>query len=60
MKEDLEELQFQISEKRKNGFTGSSQEAFDRSVKHAKERIIDAIKICNSLSNRKAKKRIYS
>ena len=38
----LEELQFQISENRKISFTGSKQEAFDLSVKHAKERILDA------------------
>ena len=56
----LVELQFQISEKRKNSFTGSRQEAFDLSVKHAKERILDANKnLQQSIQTEKAKKGIY-
>ena len=56
----LVELQFQISEKRKNSFTGSKQEAFDLSVKHAKERILDANKnLQQSIQTEKAKKGIY-
>lgn len=56
----LLELQFQISEKRKNSFTGSKQEAFDLSVKHAKERILDANKnLQQSIQTEKAKKGIY-
>ena len=56
----LVELQFQISEKRKNSFTGSKQEAFDLSVKHAKERILDANKnLQHSIQTEKAKKGIY-
>lgn len=56
----LVELQFQISEKRKNSFTGSKQEAFDLSVKHAKERILDANKnLQQSIQTEKVKKGIY-
>ena len=56
----LEELQFQISENRKMSFTGSKQEAFDLSIKHAKEQIIDANKnLQQSLQAEEAKKGIY-
>ena len=56
----LEELQFQISENRKISFTGSKQEAFDLSIKHAKEQIIDANKnLQQSLQAEEAKKGIY-
>ena len=56
----LVDLQFQISERRKNSFTGSKQEAFDLSVKHAKERILDANKnLQQSIQTEKAKKGIY-
>lgn len=56
----LEELQHQIGEKRKNSFSGSKQEAFDLSVKHAKEQIIDANKNLRlSIQTEEAKKSIY-
>ena len=56
----LQELQFQISENRKISFTGSKQEAFDLSIKHAKEQIIDANKnLQQSLQAEEAKKGIY-
>ena len=56
----LENLQVQIGEKRKDSFAGSSEEAFDLSVKTAKERIIDAHKdLQESLHSENAKKGIY-
>ena len=56
----LQELQFQISENRKISFTGSKQEAFDLSIKQAKEQIIDANKnLQQSLQAEEAKKGIY-
>ena len=58
--ENLKKLQFQISEKRKNSFSGSKQEAFDLSVKYAKEQIIDANKnLQHSIRSEEAKKGIY-
>ena len=56
----LEDLQLQISLKRKDSFVGFSEEAFDLSVKTAKERIIDAHKdLQESLHSENAKKKIY-
>ena len=56
----LEELQLHIGQKRRDSFSGSSQESFDLSVKTAKERIIDAHKnLQHSIQSEEAKKRIY-
>jgi flagellar export protein FliJ len=56
----LEELQLHIGQKRRDSFSGSSEESFDLSVKTAKERIIDAHKnLQQSLQSEAAKKRIY-
>ena len=41
-------IAFQISEKRMDSFTGSKQESFELSIKHAKEQIIDANKTFNA------------
>ena len=56
----LEELQLHIGQKRRDSFSGSSQESFDLSVKTAKESIIDAHKnLQHSIQSEEAKKRIY-
>lgn len=56
----LEELQLHIGQKRRDSFSGSSEESFDLSVKTAKERIIDAHKnLQHSIQSEEAKKRIY-
>ena len=57
---NLKNLHSQISEKRQSSFTGSNQETFELSKRHANEQIIDANKhLQRSCKTEEAKKNIY-